>query len=79
MNMLEQVGKRFTTETPKFWKKISYIGGVLTAISLGLLAVPDNVHLPEVLVDIAGYLATGGFVLTVVARATTTNNELSDQ
>lgn len=69
--------ERLASETPKFWNKAAWLGGVLTAVSVGLLSAPDTIHLPDVLQSAAGYLATAGFVLTVVAKATTTDTELS--
>lgn len=69
--------QRLASETPKFWNKASWLGGVLTAISAGLLVAPDTIVLPEIVKTVAGYLATAGFVLTVVAKATTTDHELS--
>lgn len=71
--------KRFKSNTPKFWNKAAWLGGVLTAISVGLLAAPAGIELPGVVQTIAGYMATAGFVLTVVAKATTSDQDLSDQ
>lgn len=79
MNILEQTGKRLVSPTPKFWKKMLWLGGVLTTVSLGLMAAPESINIPNFLQEIAGYLATGGFVLTVVAQATTTDDNLSNQ
>lgn len=71
--------KRLFSETPKFWKRAAWLGGVLTAVSVGLLSAPETIHIPDVLQTVAGYLATAGFVLTLVAKATTTDHELSEK
>ena len=71
--------KRLLSETPKFWNKAAWLGGVLTAISGSLLVAPEGIELPEIARTIAGYLATAGFVLTVVTKATTTDTELSER
>lgn len=68
---------RLFSETPKFWRKALKLGITLTAISAGLLVAPDGVEVPDIVQKAAGYLATAGFVLTVVAKATTTDTELS--
>lgn len=69
--------QRLASETPKFWRKALKLGITLTAISAGLLVAPDGIEIPELVHKFAGYFATVGFVLTVVAKATTTDNELS--
>ena len=70
---------RLFSETPKFWRKALKLGITLTAISAGLLAAPDGLEIPELVQKVAGYLATAGFVLTVVAKATTTDSKLSEK
>lgn len=80
MEFLKTILERFSSETPKFWNKVAKFGAVLTVISVGLLGANEaGVELPEVFVTISGYLATAGFVLTVVAKATTTDNELTNK
>lgn len=71
--------QRLASETPKFWRKALKLGITLTAISTGLLVAPDNIVIPDIVQKIAGYLATAGFVLTVVAKATTTDPELTEK
>lgn len=74
---MKTLWQRLLSETPNFWKKVLKFGITLTAISTGLLLAPEGIELPDVVQHIAGHLATAGFVLTVVAKATTTDNELS--
>lgn len=71
--------KRLLSETPKFWRKALKLGITLTAISAGLLVAPEGIEVPEMVQKVAGYLATAGFVLTVVAKATTTDSKLSEK
>lgn len=71
--------KRLTSETPRFWRKALKLGLTLTAIATGLLVAPEGVEIPEFIRKAAGYMATAGFVLTVVAKATTTDTELSER
>ena len=70
---------RLLSETPKFWRKALKLGITLTAISAGLLVAPEGIEVPEMVQKVAGYLATAGFVLTVVAKATTTDSKLSEK
>lgn len=76
---MKTIIKRLASETPKFWNRLAWIGATLTTISAGLLAAPGGTVIPEWLQTAAGYLATAGFVLTVLAKATTTDTELSEK
>lgn len=76
MNTLWQ---RLSSETPKFWKKAMALGATLTAISAALAFAPDNIALSEQVRNIAGYIATAGFVLTAVAKVTTADQALSEK
>lgn len=55
------------------------LGATLTAISATLALAPDNIALSEQVRNIASYVATAGFVLTAVAKATTTDRHLSEK
>lgn len=66
--------RRLLSETPKFWKRFIWFGGVLTAVSATLLATPD---LPEIVHTIAGCAGTAGLVIAAMAKATTTDQQLS--
>lgn len=74
---MKTIWKRLASETPKFWSRLAWIGGVLTVVSAGIVGAPDDVVIPQFLRDVAGYLATAGFVATLLAKATTTDTELS--
>ena len=77
--VMKTIIKRLLSETPKFWKRLAWIGGVLTVISAGIIGAPDDIAVPQFLRDVAGYLATAGFVATLLAKATTTDTELSEK
>jgi len=76
---MKTIINRLLSETPKFWNRLAKIGASLTAISAGLLVAPDNITIPYWLQNAAGYLATAGFVATLLAKATTTDTELSNK
>lgn len=65
---------RLQSDTPKFFQKIATIGTSLAAIGAALMAAPANVHLPDAITRIDGYLLTAGFIMTVVAKSACTNN-----
>lgn len=59
---------RITQPTPPFWKKVRKISGVLTAISVALMAAP--IALPTAIVTLAGYLALAGTVGVALSSTT---------
>lgn len=74
---MKTIWQRLNSETPKFWKKAAWLGGVLTAVSVGIVSAPDSIEIPELIKAVAGYLATAGFVMTLLAKAATTDDQLS--
>jgi len=76
---MKTLWKRLLSETPKFWKRLAWVGATLTAISAGILAAPEGIAVSDWLQQVAGYAATAGFVATLLAKATTTDPELSDK
>lgn len=79
MNIFKLLYERFSSSTPKFWNRVTAFGVVLTTVSAGLLAAPDNINIPGWLENAAGYLATAGFVISLFAQATTKDQELSEK
>jgi ABC-type xylose transport system permease subunit len=67
MNVTE-VKERFNQPTPPFFKRLRTVGLVLAGVGGAILTAP--VSLPAVLVTAAGYLVTGGAVLSAVSQAT---------
>jgi len=53
--------------TPSFFKKIRNIGLALAAISATILTAP--VALPALVVQIAGYLAVAGGVMSTISQS----------
>ena len=64
---MKELIKRFKSETPKFFKNVRAFGIYLMTTSAALMLVPEGVHLPELVVKIAGYAATAGFIMSTVA------------
>lgn len=65
---LEEVRERVAKPTPPFFRQLRTVGLVLAGVGGAILAAP--VSLPTVLVTAAGYLVTGGAVLSAVSQAT---------
>lgn len=62
-----------TSETPKFFKKLRNISGLVALIAGTVLAAP--VALPAAVVTAAGYLATAAAVSAAVAQSTKKGEE----
>ena len=60
--------ERALAPTPKFFKTLRTVGLVLAAVSGTILTAP--IGLPVVVVNIAGYLAVAGGVLSAVSQVT---------
>lgn len=58
---------RIKSKTPKFFKGVQKLGAALMTIGVGLLAAPENIHTPEIVVKLSGYIATAGFIMSTVA------------
>lgn len=68
--------KRLKEPTPKFFKKLRTLGILLATAGGAVLASP--ITLPIVLVNIAGYIALAGGVMTAVSQ-TAIKSEPDDQ
>ena len=66
MELLE----RLTAKTPKFWKRVQYIGASLASIGLGILAVPatSGIALPFLIAQIANYAVIIGLTAGGVSQ-----------
>lgn len=76
---LSQLLERFTTETPKFFKKILIFGISLGAVGgaiLGIDATTLPIELPKLLIDLSSYFVTAGVVCAAVAKTATTDPDL---
>lgn len=65
MNFFTELSNRWTENSPKFFKKLQYIGLYLASVGGGLTTIPS---VPEKLAEIGGYLLTAGAVLAFVAK-----------
>lgn len=65
---MKELKERWTSKTPKFWRKIQKIGIVAGAVGGVLIAAP--ISLPSVLVTLGGYLVTAGGVTAALAQLT---------
>lgn len=65
---MNELAKRVSSPTPKFFKKLRNIGLAFAAIATTVVAAP--VALPAVVVKIAGYLAVASGVLSAVSQTT---------
>lgn len=72
-----QLIARLGSETPDFFKKIIVFGASLLTTGVALLGLKEgNVHIPEIIYTLASYMVTAGTVISVVAKAATTNPDL---
>lgn len=67
-NKNQNIVKRLTAPTPKFFKTVRTIGLCLAAVSGAILASP--IALPSAIVTAAGYLTVEGSAMTAVAQVT---------
>ncbi|MBS1563045.1 MAG: hypothetical protein JST39_01595 [Bacteroidetes bacterium] len=65
--------QRITRPTPKFFQTVRNIGLVLAALSAAVYASP--VVLPEIVTNIAGYVAVAGGVMTAVSQTAVKNEK----
>ncbi len=70
---MNTVIKRMKKPTPKFFTKLRNVGLTLTGISAAVLTAP--VALPEILVNIAGYMAVGAAVMSGVSQSAVKNEK----
>ena len=70
--------KRMQAPTPKFFRKVRNLGLALAGFSATILATPFA--FPQVVVQLAGYLALAGSVATAISQtATTQENEAGNE
>lgn len=70
LNFFTELKNRWNKNSPLFFQKLTKFGAWLTGLSvtfIGLSAIP-GVTIPEIVPQIAGYLATAGAVTTLVAK-----------
>lgn len=62
---MKHLYERLVSPTPKFFKKLRRLGLSLTALSTGLITIPN---VPATIVAFAGHAAIAGAVMVVVAQ-----------
>ncbi|MGE0079217.1 MAG: hypothetical protein AB7S48_15265 [Bacteroidales bacterium] len=67
-NKNQNIVKRLTAPTPKFFKTVRTVGLCLAAVGGAILTAP--IALPTFIVTAAGYLTVAGSVMTAVAQVT---------
>lgn len=67
--------KRLVSNTPRYWRRLSAIGLILTGFSAFL--AENNDIIPEEFKPIVRYIAVAAGAATLVSRFATTNEELS--
>jgi hypothetical protein len=70
LNFFTELKNRWTEHSPLFFKKLMKFGAWLTALSLSLvgLGAIHGVAIPDIVPQIAGYLATAGAVTTFISK-----------
>jgi hypothetical protein len=64
---MKKIANRLQQPTPLFFKKLRNIGLALAAAGAALLTAP--IGLPVLIVNIGGYLALAGSVITAVSQS----------
>jgi hypothetical protein len=70
---MSNIINRMQNNTPKFFKILRNIGVALAAVSAAVFASP--VALPNIVTDVAGYLAVAGSVMGAVSQSAVLNEE----
>lgn len=65
---MENLKKRWSAKTPKFWKQVQKIGLAAGAVGAVLVAAP--VTLPVSIVTLGGYLVTAGSLTAALSQLT---------
>jgi len=65
---MKELKRRWSGETPRFWKKVRNIAIGLGAVAGVILTAP--VSLPAAVITIAGYVATAGTVAATLSQLT---------
>jgi hypothetical protein len=65
--------KRIQAPTPKFFRKVRAIGLALAGLSATILTTPFAY--PDIVIQIAGYLAIAGSVATAISQTATIEEE----
>lgn len=70
---MKEIIKRFSAESPSFFKKIQALGLTLGGVGGVIMSLPElapTVQLPEIIVKLAGYFVVAGLVSAAIAKTT---------
>jgi hypothetical protein len=70
---MSNIINRMQGSTPKFFKILRNVGVALAAVSAAVFTSP--VELPNLVTDVAGYLAVAGSVMGAVSQTAVLNEE----
>lgn len=77
-SFIKQLWERYDSESPEFFKRFYRFGRVLVAFAVSIVA-PDvvfpDVHIPEWLLIVAGYIGVAGVSIMTVSKAARKDNE----
>lgn len=65
---MENLKKRWSAKTPKFWKQVQRIG--LAAGAVGAVLATAPIALPATIVTLGGYLITAGSLTAAISQLT---------
>lgn len=77
-SFIKQLWERYDSESPEFFKRFYRFGRVLVAFAVSIVA-PDvvfpDVHVPEWLLIVAGYIGVAGVSIMTVSKAARKDND----
>lgn len=75
MNWFTAFVNRLSSETPSFFKKIIWFGGIVGSIGAALIAAKETATIPVWLLDQADNMVLIGVVAAIVAKAAVKSND----
>lgn len=64
---MKEILDRLRADTPIFFQYVRAFGIYLMGISASILVAPEGIHIPDLVIQIAGYAATAGFIMSTIA------------
>ncbi|TVP50557.1 MAG: hypothetical protein EA341_07275 [Mongoliibacter sp.] len=68
MQTMNNLVDRWNSPTPPFFKKLRIVGLIVAGVGAALITAPGT--MPEILIQLAGYLITAGAVITSISQIT---------
>lgn len=77
---MNELAKRLTNESPRFFKRIVAIGITLGVIGGALMAAPEaGITLPPLVDKLAGYFTLAGLVAAAIAKTTVADSSVLEK